>query len=179
MPARRIIYRNWIVELGCDPGRFKRGFHDLPPKSNDRIVKAVRAALKKLPGAQKDFIERYYYQGETIPEIAAATGSRPSKLAGLHRRAIARLKKELAEFVSREFGLAPVRPSGCPICDSPVRARLEELLATKTARETWKRIITVLKTDYDLTIKTPQILIGHVKYHPPLKGDCHERSKTA
>ena len=121
----------------------------------------LAAFLKK----EREFIERYHFEGESYCRIAEAMGMRMAMIDGLHRRATIKLKKLLAAFMADEFNLKVEAGPECPICISQYRDEIDRLIASKQKEETWRPIIQKLKKEYGIVIKTPQILIGHQKYH--------------
>ena len=166
MAKRKIVYQNWIVDIGIDPGQIGNlqiiGDKVQP---NEKIILAVREALKKLTVTEQEFIEKYYFQGMTYLEISKVMNKRISKIEGLHLRSTNKLKKFLAEFVKEYFGFEANIGQDCLICQSVHKSKINKLIKAKKKCETWKQIIRRLKSDYQLSIKTPQILIGHQKYH--------------
>ena len=158
----KVIYQNWMVDIARNGG-----FSDntINSETAEKIILEVRRALKKLMPAEREFIERFYFGGESYPEIAEKMGRRPSRIEGLHNRAVNRLKKELVGFVRRQFGIKIKLTDKCPICNSPHRDEIDLLINDKKHAETWKQVIRILKSKYNIIIKTPQILIGHQKYH--------------
>jgi Sigma-70, region 4 len=173
VPKRKIVYRNWIVEVGADPKHREILLSDnAGPPYNQRIIRAVRAALSSLTAPEKEFVERYYFQGETCTQIAEALGQPLNRVEGLQRRVVAKLKKELREFVRKEFDLEIPREKDCPLCASPFRAEIDNLIRAKRKEETWRGIIGVLRSKYRLAVKGPQVLIGHRNCH--IKGAQNE-----
>jgi len=168
MPGRKLLFRNWIVETGHNPARCR-----VSPitgqliYSNQKITRAVRKALKQLPYEEQEFIERFYFAGQSYREISSEIDCRLTRMEGLHRQAVARLKKLLAPFVKREFGiiLKSRTRTVCPVCISPYRDQIDTVIDQKKPEETWKKTICILKERYNIPIKSPQTLIGHMKYH--------------
>ncbi|MEW5925176.1 MAG: hypothetical protein AB1746_14425, partial [Candidatus Zixiibacteriota bacterium] len=70
-----------------------------------------------------------------------------------------------AAFVRSRFDIAVGAETICPLCNSSYKDQINDLLRNKSKEETWQEIIGILKSKYDIVIKTPQILIGHQKYH--------------
>ncbi len=174
MPKRKIVYRNWIVEVGVDPKHREILLSDSAgPAYNQRINRAVRAALSYLTAAEREFIERFYFQGESCSQIAVKSGKPLNRVEGLQRRAVAKLKKELGEFVRNEFGVEIPPEKDCPLCHSPFRAEIDNLIRAKRKEETWRGIINTLQSKYKLAVKGPQMLIGHQNYH--IKGARNEK----
>jgi ABC-type metal ion transport system substrate-binding protein len=166
MPNARVIFQNWIVDIGYDPGR-KALILDTDNViiPNERVTVAVRSALKKMSEVESEFIERYYFQGESYLKIGQALRWMPYRVEALHRRAVQKFRKHLAAFVKREFGVEIEINYECPLCKSSSKEKINKMIKDKKPEETWKKIIKTLKEKYKITIKTPQILIGHQKYH--------------
>ncbi len=158
---RKIINQNWIYLRDSRP-IWKKG--DSSPRQK-RIRQAVHRELEKLPFHEKEFIELYWFQGRSICEIAALLGKKPYKLECLNRRIQRKLKSRLMDFVNSEFGLDITKSSRCIICNHADRKEIDILLKSKAPEETFKRIIKILKNEYGIKIRTPQIIIGHIKYH--------------
>ena len=166
MAKGKIIYQNWIVDIGIDPGQAgKIQIQSDLIKPDEFVVSAVRKAIEKLNSQEQDFIESYYFQGKTYREIAKIQSRRISRIEGLHRQSLAKLKKYLAGFVKERFDINVEIGQDCIICESPYREKIDKLIISKKKEETWKRLIKILKDKYQIQIKTPQILIGHQKYH--------------
>ena len=166
MAKGKIIYQNWIVDIGIDPGQAgKIQIQSDLVKPDQQVVAEVRKALKKLDPTEQDFIESYYFQGKTYREIAKLQDRRISRMEGLHRRSLAKLKKYLVRFVKERFDIEAEIGRDCIICSSPYKEKIDKLIKAKKKRETWKNCIKILKEKYQIKISTPQILIGHQKYH--------------
>ncbi len=165
MPSR-ISYQNWIAALG-QGGDFQLGMENDAKESarTKRVEKWVNRALAKLTPSEREIITRHYLCGESLYDIARQLGKDPRRTTTIHRRAVIKLKKNLALFVRREFVLKGLSLPDCRLCRSPYRAEIEVIIRAKRKEETWHRIIARLKADYDIKIGTPQILISHQKYH--------------
>ena len=110
-------------------------------------------------------IIHFYYMGESYREISEKTGRAIYKLTALHNRSIKKLKNRLAVFVRERFGVKNKKIGKCPVCDSEYRGEIDEIIANRDKKATWKPVIKLLKDRYGLVINTPQVLIGHTKYH--------------
>ena len=166
MSRRKIVYQNWIVDIGFAPGRTAFIlFEDSPSEPNPEIIAAVKEALANLTPQEREFIERFYFHGQSYLRIADDLGKKPRRVEGLHRRAVNKLKKFLAEFVREKFGVESAVNADCIICNSPYRKEIDAMINAKKDEETWKKIIGILDKHYGIKIKSPQILIGHKKYH--------------
>ena len=202
MGTNRLVYQNWIVELGIDPenkdilkdwsyqNREIVSLEDLKDsisrnglallRDEKELLRQARRrayvgaqvarALEKLTPDEKEFIERFYYIGQSYREISEKSGRAVYKLEAVHKRAIKKLKRELAPVVRKLYSL-DIEPSGakssrtCPVCNSPFKKDIDKLIAARDKKGTWRPVIKILKENYGLRIKTPQVLIGHEKYH--------------
>lgn len=162
--GRKLLFQEWLVKLGYDPSRGPVAFQEnLPP--NQKIIKAVREAVGRLSEKEQAVIRLLYYDCIAYKRVAEQTGFRVKAVKAIHDRAIIKLRKYLADFVKSEFGITVMRGYECPICKSPHRDKINQMFYEKRPEETWSRFYRVLKSDYNIIIKTPQILIGHYKYH--------------
>jgi len=110
MPSSRIIYQNWIAELGRDPSTSFR--QEVPAYGNNAVPatdgtadrselihREVRAALGELSEDERELVEQVDFMGRFCSEIAASTGRSEHRLEALHRRALRKLKRRLAPLV--------------------------------------------------------------------------------
>lgn len=170
MSSNRVVYQNWIADLGRDPGRPPVAGS---PESEDRAVierreqirGAVAKALGRLADNEREFIERYYFMGRTYREIAELSGRAMHRLEALHQRSLKKLQKELAPLVKQLFGMAPAPNKACPICTSPARQQIDQLIASRDPAGTWRPVMKQIRDQFNIGIITPQTLIGHEKYH--------------
>lgn len=131
-----------------------------------RIREQVQLAIRGLDEDEREFISRFYYMGETYRQMAQASGRKIYSLEALHRRALRKLRKALARFAEAEFGVTPEKPrKPCVVCDSPRRAEIEALLNARPAEATWRSVMRAIAQEYGVRVATPQVLIGHQKYH--------------
>jgi hypothetical protein len=158
---RRVIHYNWIFQT-INTGVW--GNFESTPKQK-RIQQAVTAELDKLSFEEREFIDLYWIRGYSIQELGQLLGVKPYKMEGLNKSILRKLKNRLTDFVREEFGPDVCERDRCLICDHLRRDEIDILLKTKKTEETYQRIITVLKNDFQLIIKTPQIIVGHIKYH--------------
>jgi len=192
MSGNRVVYQNWIVEIGYDPARLKEGKNwddpllesislDEPSamtisseetrraveerESSEAIRCNVRKALEKLSVQEREFISQFYFMGKSYREISGQSGRPIHKLEALHKRAVKKLKKQLGTFVQERFGVAVNVREDCLICQSPFVAEINRLIEKRDKSSTWKSIIKTLRERYGLKITSPQVLIGHEKYH--------------
>jgi RNA polymerase sigma-70 factor, ECF subfamily len=63
---------------------------------NEQILQ-LAAALAGLPEAQREAVERHYFHGEPIVEVAAALGKSITAVAGLLKRGLRTLRETLCE----------------------------------------------------------------------------------
>ena len=171
---RRVTFQDWIVERGHDPSRPIEPMHPVNPGQPIEpaeldpagpIRESVREAMNRLPERDREFVERFYFMGQGYRELASQTGQSCHRLEALHRRAIRQLRKELRRFVRERYGIHSKPNYVCPICRSSRRSEIDRLIATRDPKSTWRPIIRTLKDEFNITISTPQVLIGHEKYH--------------
>ncbi len=199
MSANRMVYQNWIVDIGFDPTRLRTARNwGNPPlfesislddpsasaisdeelrqvmserKSASEIRSRVRQALKRLNLQEREFIAQFYFIGKSYREISQQSGRPVHKLEALHKRAVKKLKSELAGFVRERFGVGTEPDTNCPICQSPHVEEINRLISGRDKTATWRPIIKTLLEKYGLKINSPQILIGHEKYHSKGRSD--------
>ena len=188
MAKNRLIFQNWLVEIGYDPrlgGPDKNKFEQISIDelfesgidiSNEEIEsqkinrtmiieQAVKSALAKLNDDEREFIIRFHFMGEKYIEIAEKSDRELYRLVSLHTRAVKKLKRYLKHFVKEQFQVAIQDTSNCLICNSTFRIEIDKLIRKRTKKSTWKHIIQQLDQSYNIKIRSPQILIGHEKYH--------------
>ena len=188
MGRERIIYRDWIVELGREPSEIAReisrwaevnGHHnrkvagldgsllsaDIDTEKVVRIKEAVNKALESLEVEEREFVVRFYYMGQSYTELAELTGRPVHKLETLHRRVVRRLRNQLAPLVDDGCNPRQEEIHRCPICLSPRRREIDELIRERKPGQTWRRIMKHLKREFEIDIKSPSTLTVHEKYH--------------
>jgi len=176
MSGSRLVYQNWIVELGGCPDQVRaeagKAEQDISPgqlarekERQEMIRNEVAEALSTLTDDEKEFIERFYYCGQTYGEISKRSGRAIHKLEAIHKRAVRKLKRRLQPLVARLYGCENARKESCLICDSPYRLQIDRLISNRRHSETWKKVIRTVRDEYGIRIGTPQTLIGHKKYH--------------
>lgn len=188
--ARRIKYRNWITEIGFDPRNDHRAAEKLRQQifvSMDDGVKAisdeiatgnvaerkrialirerVALAISHLGDDEREFVERFYYSGETFREISERSGKAIYRLEALQRRALRRLKKLLREFVAETFGVKNSAVVRCPLCESPHRAEIDQLIRERDRSRSWRPLVKEISVKFGIVVRSPMTLIGHEKYH--------------
>ncbi|NOY89285.1 MAG: sigma-70 family RNA polymerase sigma factor [FCB group bacterium] len=178
MSKNKLIFQNWIVEIGYDPQRKKISKYINPERfqrdkdkekrsdySSEEIKTAVRNALNMLSDEEREFIIHFHFMGENYREISEKSGRSFYKLTALHKRACKKLYGNLAVFVKNRFHIDIKIENLCPLCPSPYLKEINNIIKNRDKSQTWKPIIKILETKYGIKISTPQILIGHEKYH--------------
>lgn len=184
MARNRLTYQNWIVDIGYDPGGTvalnntpKGKFLESDSSSlhatevqvltteEEELIQKVTSALSGLTEDEREFIIRYYYMGESYQKISKQSGRAAYRLVALHNRSIKKLKANLVEFVRLRFKLETISKKACPLCDSAQAEQINRLITTRDKRRTWKPVIKALRDDYGIEVSSPQLLIGHEKYH--------------
>jgi len=165
MGSNRIIYQDWIVELGHDPTQAYRLTPGPEETYNRAIITAVNRAMEALDEEERAFIRAYYLQGMSYRQISRITGQAIYRLENLHQNAVRRLKRRLSGLLGGRFNISTEREIVCPLCRHPDVDKINALILSKTREETWKRIIRILRDDFAVAGVMPQRLIGHRKYH--------------
>ena len=169
MTSSRIVYQNWIVDLGRDPEAIysNRVATDriYDEKRIEQIRQAVNAALAELDEDEREFIIRFHHMGESYRQISDKSGWPIHRWEALHKRILKKLRKLLAPFVDEVFGLSSAQTPSCPICSSKYVEQLNEIISNRDRKQTWKPVLRLFRTKYNLVISAPQLLVGHEKYH--------------
>ena len=182
MSPERIVFQNWITDLGRDPSQpvdldaerhgssladaGGSGANSVPESERQaRIREAVELALARLSANERELIEQFHYMGRSYREISELSGRTVHRLEALHRRSLKKLRTALAPLVKELYGLGVSTDPDCPICTSPERAVIDTVIRERDRARTWRPIIRLLKTRFGIIITTPQTLIGHEKYH--------------
>lgn len=169
MIGSRIVYQNWIVDLGRDPEEIDSNREpfdsSLDEKRVEQIHEAVGSAMVKLDEDEREFIIRFHHMGESYRQISDKSGWPVHKLESLHKRGLMKLRKQLAPFVDEVFGLSVKQLAVCPICCSEHVEQLNEIISNRDRKQTWKPVLNLFRTRYNLFISSPQLLVGHEKYH--------------
>lgn len=167
----RVRYLNWAVEKSGVSPVFQEGL-DLGEKENKEKIKKdkelekkVHRALSQLDETECKFIIYFYFDCISYKEIGFLLKKRKDKLQRIHQSALDKLTLILKDYVEKRFKLRAEDETSCIICHSPHREELDRIIRGKRKEETWKRIIRILRDGYGLKIKTPQILIGHLRKH--------------
>ncbi len=167
MPKTRLVYQNWIADLGLDPAQIKKFFDvvKIDTGPDDEINQEVRRALEGLEKDEMEFVIRFYFMGESYSEISEETGRAVHNLESLHTRAIRKLRNRLKAFVKKRYRIKPKQEKPCPLCDPAFRTAINEIIANKDKKTTWRPILKLINKLVTLKIKSPQVLITHEKYH--------------
>lgn len=165
MSQNRIVYQEWIVNLGYDPARSRPEAAEVEPSYDEEVILAVTRALETLSEEEAALVRSFHFQGLSYQDISRATGREVYRLELLHRRALRSLAARLRPLVATEDVRRERRNTGCPLCCHPAREQIDRLLNSKRREETWKRINAILKERYAVPSLSPRLIIGHLKYH--------------
>ena len=187
--SKRVTYQNWIVKLGRDPADQSANETPIPAERlfasldrladalaldseagtsdtrQERIVEAVQHGLNELDEDEREFLILFHFMGKSYRQIAEQSGRELYRLEALHLRALKRLRSLLARFVATEFGIITERGNDCPICNSPHVSEIDQIIDQKQEEETWRRSMREIAQRFGLKLTTPQILIGHRRFH--------------
>lgn len=133
-------------------------------RQQERRAEAVQGALERLAPHERAILQRHFWEGVSLAEIALAEGSRLERVLTQYRGALRKLKRSLRDFAEEEFGIESPGER-CVICAAPERAAIEKLLATRRSGEGFRRIIAVLELRFGIRLVSKQTLVGHLKYH--------------
>ncbi len=170
MPGSRIVYQNWIVDIGRDPSLPYDGQESVMESDDTPALRSrVREAVRRLDDEERELIEQLYFLGDTYRQMAERTGRALYRLEALHRRVLRKLRHDLAPFVQNRFQLEDrfiddaVRR--CPICKATNREEIDRAIADRDQLQTWRPVMDRLRAEFDLDIRTPAIMISHERYH--------------
>jgi hypothetical protein len=164
MGESRIIFQEWIVNMGIDPQG--RGWYSTagPVCYNQSIVTAVTRALDELDPDESEFIRRYYMQGMGCDEIVGTYRRNLDRLTALHLRAVRKLRARLAALLGGRFNVPSHSSAPCPLCAHPSRLAIETMIRLKPPHEPWTALLRYVRQHFGLSV-SPQRLIGHKRYH--------------
>lgn len=178
MASNRLTYQDWIVEISRDPGQptpsgwsyettdpFATGEPDEVSRRLDYIRDQVQRAMNGLSESEQRFLVDFYFMGESYESMSSRQGRAVYKLEALHGRALRKLRRSLAGLVWSEYGISSDRHRRCPICSSKHRAEIERLIGARVEEQPWGPVMKRLREEFGLNIKSPQVIIGHLKYH--------------
>lgn len=172
---RKIKYQNWVYEVLNENLSDKECAIE-ETNADPEIEQQVKQALARLSEKEKIFVEEFYYQGKSYKEISRILKLNLKQTEYLHRRAIFKLKNLLSDFVARKFkikvgGVSPEKSVkhrksafACIICQNRKQKEIEKVISSKKEHQTWRVILKKLKSKFNLDIKAPQVLIGHMKH---------------
>lgn len=159
MPSK-ILYLDWIYGSQSDNAFALSGRSPL----QEEIIEKVRMAMESLSAEEREFVQLYWYEGKRLEEIGELLCRQPSKLDALNRTIMRKLRNRLARYVAGRFRLSGVSDN-CEVCSHPRKSEIDRLLLEKRPEETFRRTIATLRSDFNMTLSTPQILVGHMRYH--------------
>jgi len=126
------------------------------------IVTAVSEAIEKLDHGLRRVVHERYFEGLSLPEIAARNGIGQREVIGNLYEAKRLLKLMLADFVSRRWGVKP--PGICRVCTHPKREIIENILKTVDGSSSWAEICRRVEAATGERFHPPQILKAHQKH---------------
>ena len=168
MCSERITYQNWIVDLGHDPGLPPAMPYEKTSSEKDQatpVRERVGEALDCLNEQEREFIFLFHFQGKSYRSISESSGRPIHRLETLHRRALMKLKRDLAAWVEETYNIPNPKNPRCPVCNSSDRQAIDQVIAERDRRKNWKPVLDQLRERFGLSIRSPQSLIGHEKYH--------------
>jgi len=159
--SSRVVYLDWVYEISRK-NLFDTGERN---KLEKEIIEEVNRAISKLPKSDREFVQLYWFEGRSVDELASIFGKRRHNIESLNKRILRKLKYHLAGYVRERFGIDVDSGEDCIICNHPQREEIDKLLLAKKESETFRPIYRKLRERFGIVVSTPQILIGHMKYH--------------
>ena len=138
---------------------------DSNQSQDDELSQKVREALDRLDSGEKEALELFHFLGSSIEEISVQMNLTHRGVERLLRSGSLKLRRRLASYVQKRFGIAGDPIKRCPICHTQRRVEAEKIVISKSPEETWRRVIRELREELDIVVSSPQTLVGHVKYH--------------
>ncbi len=129
------------------------------------LDKTVREALAALGECEREIAERRFLMGQSLEVIRGDLDLSQHEVERRLREVIIKLRRLLGPFVRERFNINPKSERHCPLCEFGDTTLIEEIIATKKKKETWRRIMAELEKEVGVRVSSPQVLIGHVKYH--------------
>jgi len=136
-----------------------------PNHRQEILRREVRGAVAKLTYHQREFIECFYFMGETYEQIEKRLGKERYKLERIHHQALERLRFLLADFAEAHLGIKVERSNRCPVCNHPRKDEIEEILKRKKPEESWRPTLDILRTEFDLSVAAVQTVVAHLRKH--------------
>ena len=167
MSNNRVIYQNWIAEMGLNPTQIRKFFDTVAGEapSDSEVDFEVRRAIESLGEEEMEFVIRFYFMGQSYFEISEKFGKAVYKLESLQKRAIKKLKWRLQSFMKETYGIKSKPGKPCALCRSPHRDAINKVIAEKKEKSTWKPVMKEIHRQFGIKIGSPQVVIGHLKYH--------------
>ena len=133
-------------------------------ESTDLIARVTRDALRTLDDTERKVIELYHFMGLSPSELARELGVGVKRAMSALRSAEIRMREQLRAFAQEKWNVG-VADNSCAICAHPDCEKADVFIRDKKSSETWGEVITRLRDELGIVVRTPQALIGHRKYH--------------
>ena len=127
---------------------------------DDELSQNVREALERLEPGEKEALELFHFLGLSLEEISARMNLMRRGVERLLRSGTLKLRRLLADYAQKRYGIARNSVKRCPICHTQKRAEAEKIISSKSAEETWRRIIRELREELNIVVNSPQTLLG-------------------
>ncbi len=160
MPVRTL---NWIYSTDRLPLWHDRRTLEEGVRQR-QLEDLIGEALGQLTTTERAVIERHDLEGRSFADIATEWGWSATRVQTTRRRALRRLRKLLASYVEKRFGIIPP-PTACPICASTFRRQAETIIAARTEDAPYSTVIDQLRRHLGIKIISPMTIVGHTKYH--------------
>jgi hypothetical protein len=158
---RRLTSFDWVDNSVARPAFKPYGRHDL----TEEIIDRVQGAIRRLSASEQHFVRLYWFEAWSDKELSERLGSGPKRLRSVKRQILIKLRWMLQGWAAQRFRIAQPRGPDCVICGHPLRSEIDSMLSSKKPEESLGSVLRKLREDFGLSISTPQIVLGHMKYH--------------
>ncbi len=166
----KIEYYGWLDQMTGQTAWPPESESDADLETRRRRIMAVRRALRRLPKLERQLILAHHFYGDSLSYAARRESLSFAVAVSGYRRGLRRLRSQLSAFVAEEFDVA-AEASTCVICASPHRTDIERILRSRTRHEGFARVIAEIWDKCGLRLRSPQTIVGHVKYHSTKRGE--------
>ncbi len=126
------------------------------------VIDAVSGALKALGREMEEVVRARYFEGLSVPAIAARYEIQDREVVGILYEAKRRLKILLADFPEKRWGVST--DGLCRVCGHPERKKIEKILMVNAGSRSWGAICREVEQAVGERFYPPQVLKAHLKH---------------
>ena len=149
--------------------RFAAGFAHPPEHADDpatvKLAELVNQAIAALGEIERQIIVDYHVLCLSRRDIGLRRGLTEAEVNNVRQRAERRLKRMLARFVTQRFGPRDRKAGGCPLCVSPDRDKINQVLLDRRPRDPWAVLRREINNRFGLHVTRVQVLMTHCRDH--------------